>query len=174
MLLSFLQRSLYQWQILKWSLGYCNPEHSWYLKHLVGEWATRIKRQVSRALIFNFIRPHGGSVALQISHGAELFKFVVTGDGSRASLIRPSAGALACIQDDGCFTLVCDDSSLCLCLTKCQQVSYKKIWQESCRVWSCVLQLPYCVADLQSSLSHCHPSLSYFAFYRQTCVFIVS
>lgn len=41
-----------------------------------------------------------------------------------------SAGALACIQDDGCFTLVCGDSSLCLCLTKCQQVSYSKIWQE--------------------------------------------
>lgn len=44
-----------------------------------------------------------------------------------------SAGALACIQDDGCFTLVCGDSSLCLCLTKCQQVSYSKIWQEELR-----------------------------------------
>lgn len=85
---------------------------------------THKEASFSCTFIFNFIRPHGGSVALQISHGAELFKFVVTGDGSRASLIRPSAGALACIQDDGCFTLVCDDSSLCLCLTKCQQVSY--------------------------------------------------
>lgn len=45
-----------------------------------------------------------------------------------------SAGALACIQDDGCFTLVCGDSSLCLYLTKCQQVSYSEIWQEIRRV----------------------------------------
>lgn len=42
-----------------------------------------------------------------------------------------SAGTLAYIQDDGCFALVCGDSSLCLCLTECQQVSYSKIWQES-------------------------------------------
>lgn len=73
----------------------------------------------------NFNTTQGGSVALQITWPQPL-KFVETGDGSEASLMWLSAGALACIQDDGCFTLVCGDSSLCLCLTKCQQVSYSK------------------------------------------------
>lgn len=74
--------------------------------------------------------------------------------------MRLSAGALACVQDDGCFTLVCGDSSLCLCLTKCQQVSYSKIWQERRRVWLHILQLPYCVTDLHMRQSHCNAPVS--------------
>lgn len=111
--------------------------------------------------------PQGGSVASQIPLGSKPLKFVVTGDGSEASLMQLSAGALACIQDDGCFTLVCGDSSLCLCLTKCQQVSYSEIWQEIRRVWLHILQLPYCVADLHTMLSHCNPSVSAFNIWRQ-------
>lgn len=105
--------------------------------------------------------------------GTQPLKFVVTGDGSEASLMRLSAGALACIQDDGCFTLVCGDSSLCLCLTKCQPVSYSKIWQERRRVWLHILQLPYCVTDLHTTPSHCNASVFAFNICRQVATISV-
>lgn len=123
-----------------------------------------------RPAVTTWNTPQGGSVVLQITLGTQPLKFVVTGDGSEASLMWLSAGALACIQDDGCFTLVCGDSSLCLCLTKCQQVSYSKIWHKS-RIH--ILQLPYCVTDLHTTLSRCNASVLAFNICRQDAILSV-
>lgn len=66
---------------------------------------------------------------------------------------------LECAQEDGCFTLVCGDRSLCLCLAKCQQVSRSEIWQGRRRVLLHILLPRCCVTDLHPTLPHCNAAV---------------
>ena len=144
-------------------------------------WPAAIENKMKTIFIRSFIAPTGQHPQLKTRlKGAALhykshleLSLSSTGDGSEASLMRLYAGTLACIQYDGCFTLVCGDNSLCLCLTKCQPVSYSKIWQERRRVWLHILQLPYCVTDLHTTMSHCNASVFAFNICRQDTILLV-